>query len=319
MQHRQLGLLAQAEQQRQHVLVGVLKHQRIGAVRVEGNGDGEALGNGLEIALRVLEMHVEVRLVPEHQVAAAIVVEVGLVDAAQIPGHVGGGDAVFGVGLARAQRGGCQVGVGRAELARRGEGAGFGLDGDPEAVGVGQQQIVASVAVEIAHDVELGDARFVAAVAGLDFHERALGAGCGVEPAHAPGFVGDEPVATGDPRAIDEERRLIQPRLERGLRVVVWREDHQMRLLAPFVPRHEGDVGPVRGIEKRAGHQRLPHGAGVELEALELGACAVGGLAGRQQRRNVEMGQPTPCGVLARCDALGFGLVAEAYSRSGHR
>ena len=121
------------------------KRRRI--VRVERDlGRERRTGLGGEQTPLVLQMHREVVLVPEHQVAASVQVVVHLVDAAAlVPGTVP--VAIAAVDPLRPARG--------ADGHRIGERPAAPLDEHMEGVVLRHDQLVAVVAVQVARDVHM--------------------------------------------------------------------------------------------------------------------------------------------------------------------
>ncbi len=183
-------------------------------VGLECHIGGEGPGRRGEQTALVLVMDLEVVLVPEHQVAATILVVVHLVDTALTPGVVS-----ISVGSVDP----AQIG-GRTDLHRIGERAVAHLDEHPEAIDVRHDQVVAAVAVHVpghvhmrdllatwamdrlADEVDLDDDAVAArrVEAGIDRHQLPFGRRFGIEPVQAAALVGDQPVASADVGHIHE-------------------------------------------------------------------------------------------------------------------
>ena len=131
----------------QHLSCHVPSGEQGKPVRVECHIGREGLGFRCKQSALILEMNLEVLLVPEHQVAATISVVVDLVDTAlrprvvsisvgsEDPLHLGGGTDLHFLSE-------CTVAH---------------LDKYPEAIGVGHYQVVVTIAVHVVSDIYMGN------------------------------------------------------------------------------------------------------------------------------------------------------------------
>ena len=206
IQDRQFLTTGKPKQHRSHAGVAVLESEGVGPVEVKRHVGHELARRSRVTAGGVLQVDEEVVVVPEREVLTTVAVEVQPMDPAQIPRRVLRGDSHLAVGQLVSVRPRVEKRFRNTDLHRVGKRTIARLKGDPEAVRVGQTEVVAPVAVQVPHHVEVRNPGGLGCVeVGGRVDENLLRPRVQVESMHTRGPIGDETVVAVDTGDVHEQ------------------------------------------------------------------------------------------------------------------